>query len=336
MNPQQNPVPRLDLAPKLKRPLSLRNPLDYLRLLYWVFYFPQAIRWYVETFGNQKKEDSDFTLEYQTLWQKAWVCLREYPIESQLCLQGLFLTLFTPVFLCGFLELIGIWINWLAVALSVIFPITLGLVFLMVLSWKFVMEESDWKYEVADILVLSVFVLGWTVLPYSVALSVLQSLAFGVGHGLGMGLVGNSVIAIVLTWKIIEGMRAGQSGVVPFSTSLYWLRIEGEGVGTINQMSIGIIWGTLLGLQRIFLEAIALGVTLNVLLNVIDGRMVKISIVWIGDIGTGGGIYDGELYIIRIFFFHAGLGRICRRRCGRRYGHKDTGKCSDWQFVLAA
>ncbi|MDJ0615712.1 MAG: AAA-like domain-containing protein [Calothrix sp. MO_192.B10] len=49
---QKPPVPRLDLAPKLKRPLSLWNPLDYLRLLYWVFYFPQALRWYVDTFGG--------------------------------------------------------------------------------------------------------------------------------------------------------------------------------------------------------------------------------------------------------------------------------------------
>ena len=49
---QNSPVPRLDLAPKLRRPLSTWNPLDYLRLLYWVFYFPQALRWYVEEFGG--------------------------------------------------------------------------------------------------------------------------------------------------------------------------------------------------------------------------------------------------------------------------------------------
>ena len=47
-------VPLLDLAPKLKRPLWPWNPLDYLRLLYWVFFFPQALRWYVETFDDSK------------------------------------------------------------------------------------------------------------------------------------------------------------------------------------------------------------------------------------------------------------------------------------------
>ena len=38
------PFPRLDLAPKLNRPLRLWWPPDYLRLLYWAFFFPQAIR----------------------------------------------------------------------------------------------------------------------------------------------------------------------------------------------------------------------------------------------------------------------------------------------------
>ncbi|WP_237745557.1 MULTISPECIES: hypothetical protein [Planktothrix] len=54
MSSTQKPIPRLDLAPKLNRPLSLFNPLDYLRLLYWVFFFPQAIEWYLETFKQKK------------------------------------------------------------------------------------------------------------------------------------------------------------------------------------------------------------------------------------------------------------------------------------------
>ena len=49
MSDRNTDVPRLNLAPKFKRPLSLSKPLDYLRLLYWVFFFPQALRWYVYT-----------------------------------------------------------------------------------------------------------------------------------------------------------------------------------------------------------------------------------------------------------------------------------------------
>ena len=63
MSDRNTDVPRLDLAPKLKRPLSLSKPIDYLRLLYWVFFFPQALRWYVynrvsisERYKNYKKD----------------------------------------------------------------------------------------------------------------------------------------------------------------------------------------------------------------------------------------------------------------------------------------
>jgi len=57
MSQNSQPVPRLDLAPKLSRPLSLWNPLDYLRLLYWVFFFPQALPFYIDTFcGKGFKE----------------------------------------------------------------------------------------------------------------------------------------------------------------------------------------------------------------------------------------------------------------------------------------
>ena len=88
MNTRQNPIPRLDLAPKLNRPLSLFNPLDYLRLLYWVFFFPQAIRWYVETFKPEKT----------------------------LRIQGLLLTVLTPILICFILQEFSFSVNWLGMA----------------------------------------------------------------------------------------------------------------------------------------------------------------------------------------------------------------------------
>ena len=41
-------VPRLNLAPKIGRPLRWWHPFDYLLLLYWVFFFPQALRRYLK------------------------------------------------------------------------------------------------------------------------------------------------------------------------------------------------------------------------------------------------------------------------------------------------
>ncbi|MUG99361.1 ATP-binding protein [Scytonema sp. UIC 10036] len=110
---QQRPVPRLDLAPKLQRPLSLWNPLDYLHLLYWVFFFPQVLRWYVDTFGG------GYIPEGEMNWRKRWELLQQNPIQRQLLLQGLLLTLFTPPVLGLIFQLIGFPINWVYVVIGV-------------------------------------------------------------------------------------------------------------------------------------------------------------------------------------------------------------------------
>jgi hypothetical protein len=86
----ETPVPRIDLAPKLKRTLSLWNPFDYLLLLWWVFYFPQAIRWYVETKGG------------------AGGALRKNPVLLRLWVQGIVLAVITPIFFCTLLERLGV------------------------------------------------------------------------------------------------------------------------------------------------------------------------------------------------------------------------------------
>ena len=81
--------PYFDLEPKRTRPLSLWNPFDYLTLLWWIFYFPQALRWYVEKFVRE-----DFR-EGQT-WSEQSTLLRSDPVIRQLCLQALFLVVAVP------------------------------------------------------------------------------------------------------------------------------------------------------------------------------------------------------------------------------------------------
>ncbi|MDJ0693038.1 ATP-binding protein [Mastigocoleus sp. MO_188.B34] len=120
---QENPVPRLDLAPKLKRPLSLWNPLDYLRLLYWVFYFPQALRWYVDTFGGGYISPKEMN------WRKGWELLQQNAIKRNLSLQGLMLSGITPLILSVILQSMGVYIDWLNVAGGVAFGVAFMLVF---------------------------------------------------------------------------------------------------------------------------------------------------------------------------------------------------------------
>ena len=112
-------VPKLDLAPKLNRPLSLWNPLDYLRLLYWVFFFPQAIRWYVEKFGTtqyNRREGARALL----------VVLQRDEIQRNLVLQSLLLNMLVPV-LAGLLaQFFGLPWSWFGVAVRVAVGVAFG------------------------------------------------------------------------------------------------------------------------------------------------------------------------------------------------------------------
>jgi hypothetical protein len=99
MNVKQH-VPRLDLAPKLNRPLQLWNPLDYLRLLYWCLFFPQALRWYVETFADpryRRATGRDFL-----------IALRQDSMQRNLALQGLLLAVLVPLLLAAGLQVLGV------------------------------------------------------------------------------------------------------------------------------------------------------------------------------------------------------------------------------------
>ncbi|NCS53525.1 MAG: ATP-binding protein, partial [Microcystis aeruginosa G13-05] len=99
---KESTVPRINLAPKLKRDLSLWNPFDYLLLLYWVFYFPQAVRWYVETRGGGDK------LKERKTWRDKMQFLRDHPVQLRLGIQGLLLTVITPLIICSIAANLGL------------------------------------------------------------------------------------------------------------------------------------------------------------------------------------------------------------------------------------
>ena len=116
-------VPRLDLAPQLKRPLSLWNPLDYLRLLYWIFYFPQAFRWYVDTFGT------GYIPRGQSNWRKGIRLLRTDAIQRNLWLQGLVLMLILSPVVCFIWSYIGLEVDWITLGVLVAISCSLCLFF---------------------------------------------------------------------------------------------------------------------------------------------------------------------------------------------------------------
>ncbi|MFN6306220.1 MAG: hypothetical protein ACK4XH_05130, partial [Microcystis sp.] len=103
---KESTVPTINLAPKLRRDLSLWNPFDYLLLLYWVFYFPQAVRWYVET-----RDGGD-----------------NYPVQLRLGIQGLLLTVITPLIIHSIIAAnLGLFVNyWVGAPFGVVLGVVWG------------------------------------------------------------------------------------------------------------------------------------------------------------------------------------------------------------------
>jgi hypothetical protein len=227
---QQRPVPRLDLAPKLKRPLSLWNPLDYLRLLYWVFFFPQALRWYVDTFGG------GYIPLKQMTRQQGCELLRQNSIQPLFLFQGLMLTIVAPVSLGVIVLGIGVPLDWsrlavgiaialvISLALSLVGGVAVGMAVGVVMGGVFGLA-----FGVADRVTIGL-ALGVTLCFELNLLSCLRGgvgLGVGLDAGLGIGLgVGGSVtlgIASGLALGVAGGIAGGIAGGVVILRPDNWL-----------------------------------------------------------------------------------------------------------------
>ena len=180
---QQHPVPRLDLAPKLKHPLSLWNPLDYLRLLYWVFFFPQALRWYVGTFGG------GYIPEKEMNWRKGWEILRKNATQRELLFQGVVLTVITPTAVCLLLQEVGLRIDWVGVAFSVAVGVAVGVAFSVAVG-----------------------------VAFGVAFGVAVGVAFGVAFGVAVGVAAGVALGVV--FSVAFGEAVGVAGGVAFGVAV--------------------------------------------------------------------------------------------------------------------
>ena len=206
-------VPLLDLAPKLKHPLSLWNPLDYLRLLYWVFYFPQAIRWYTETFCEPPHKSKSLT------WRQVF---KNSHFKRQLVIMCFLLTISTPIVIGGCLDIIGLQINWYKMVIGLLTGIVFGGLVGVFLAFK-----------IAGVLTFSLIV------SVVNAFSSTSRLAYTlIGGLLGIGIVDGITSDFS---KILLGMIAGgiTSGVV---TGV----VDSLNVGIADNLSVTIVIITIL------------------------------------------------------------------------------------------
>ncbi|MEH1858609.1 MAG: ATP-binding protein [Nostoc sp.] len=205
MEAKLTPVPRLDLAPKLKRPLSLWNPLDYLRLLYWVFFFPQALRWYVDTFGGGCIPGQEM------IWPKGWELLRQNAIQRHLLFQGLFLTVVTPVVIGLIFQTLNVPVDWFYVAFGVVFGVAISMAFGVAFGVAVGVAEGV-AVGVAAGVTAGVVVDMAVDMAASVALGVVAGVAAGVAVGMAAGVVVD--MAGVVAVGVEVGMAISMAGGV--------------------------------------------------------------------------------------------------------------------------
>jgi AAA+ ATPase superfamily predicted ATPase len=203
--------------------------LDYLRLLYWVFFFPQALRWYVDTFGGGYIPASEMN------WRKGLELLRQNPIQRQLLIQGLVLTVFTPVVVSLILETIGVRVYWFGVVGSVAACVAVGVAVCVTFG-----------VAVGVAFGVAVGVTG------GVAVGVTGGVAVGVPFGMAVG------VAVGVAVSVAVGVTGGVALGVPFGVAF------GVAVGVTFGVPFGVTVGVAVGVTF----GVAFGVTLGVALSV--------------------------------------------------------------------
>ena len=188
----ESPFARLDLAPKLNRPLRLWWPPDYLRLLYWVFFFPQAVTWYEARFGKPEY--------FGARGRKAATeTLRSDSVRRNLMMQAVLCVCLTAPAISGLLSVIGVPVAWTWVLVGVI----LGLV---------TSAASGIAMGMVNGVVLGIFV--------GVAFGITISVAICVTFGAVLGVAGTVVGVVAVLWAtilaliIVSGVVVGARGSI--------------------------------------------------------------------------------------------------------------------------
>ncbi|MBN4007030.1 ATP-binding protein [Nostoc sp. LPT] len=230
------PVPRLDLKPKLKRSLSIWNPFDYLRLLYWVFFFPQALRWYLDRFGGGYIPKGEMNS------RKGWELLRQNAIQRQLLLQGLVLTVITPLAVGLFFQAVNVPVNWFGVAVGVAFGVAVGVAGGVAFGVAFGVAVGV-AFGVAGGVAFGVAVGVAFGVAVGVAGGVAGGVALGVAVGVAVGVAGGVAVGVAggvaggVAVGVAVGVAGGVAGGVAVLRPEVWLISSPLNLRTIQNSS---------------------------------------------------------------------------------------------------
>lgn len=111
--------PPYTLGPTFTRPLSMLNPLDYMRLLYWVFFHPQWVRKYVEWIAPNYP-DKPRPVE-------TWEFLNINVKIRALVIQSFLLTVILPLAILFLIEMADVPVTYGYAAIGVVGGLALGI-----------------------------------------------------------------------------------------------------------------------------------------------------------------------------------------------------------------
>jgi MFS family permease len=208
----------------------LWNPLDYLRLLYWVFFFPQALRWYVDTFGD------GYIPEGERKWRKGWDLLPQNSIQRQLLLQKLVLTVVKPLALSLLLLGIGVPLERVSMVFGVVFGAVFSLVF-GVVSTVFGMVST---LVLTGVMFMVLGVVSTVVSVSTVVLIVVSGVVFGIAST-GVSSMVSSAISII----VFDGVYGEERGVA--NSSLVLAVVLALVVGLVSGAANVVVLSMLLG-----------------------------------------------------------------------------------------
>jgi len=177
------------LGPKLTRPLSLWNPLDYLRLLYWVLFFPKAIRIYILKFALPYERNNS---------QELFRIIRIDPIRGQLFFQSIILSIIVSILLGIGLASFDISFSWNGIVIGIIVAIFVGALSGVVIG---VGEGAGINVVTSISAVLFFSLSGTLVTMYG------KIIGIGILGGLAFGLIVSVGISVV--WSVAEGLGLG-------------------------------------------------------------------------------------------------------------------------------
>ncbi|MEM1171665.1 MAG: ATP-binding protein [Cyanobacteria bacterium P01_H01_bin.35] len=227
-----------------------------------MFFFPQAVRWYVENYGGGEG------LAKQTTWQSRLEFLREHPNQLKLCFQGLILTVCVPYVFYGLLEQLGFTIYWFGVALGVALGVAGGLWINVMFGVSFGITRGvtvSVAGGVAGSLVPGL-VFGLVGLAFDLASDLALGLVPGLVFGLVLGVAFNVAVGLGgVVFEVVFGMTRGVAVSVAVSVGIgvVFGMTRGIEIGMTRGIGFGIGFGIGIGLVIWRLENWLIGIPLN-------------------------------------------------------------------------